>query len=59
MPHAFKCAIGDALVLDLDETVVFSYSSETFESREDKIMYGLNDNQSINFLFYNYQGRSR
>ena len=46
-------------MLDLDETVVFSYSSETFGSRKDKIMYGLNDNQSINFLFYNYQGRSR
>ena len=39
------------LVLDLDETVVFSNTSETFEIHTDKIMYGLDDNLSINFLF--------
>ena len=49
--HAFRCSISDTLVLDLDETVVFSKTSETFKSRKDKIMYGLDDNQSINFYF--------
>ena len=39
-----------ALVLDLVETAVFSNMSETFESRMDKTMYHLDDNQSINFL---------
>ena len=40
-----------ALVHDLDETAVLTNTSETFESRMDNIMYGLDDNQSINFLF--------
>ena len=33
-----------ALMLDLDKTVVFSNTLETFESHVDKIMYGLDDN---------------
>ena len=49
--HACRCSISDALMLDHDETVVFSNISETFEIHTDKILYGLDDNLSINFLF--------
>ena len=51
MPDAFRCSISNALVLDLNETVEFSKTSETFKSHKDKIMYGLDDNQSIYFYF--------
>ena len=46
--HNKRCL---ALVLDLDETVVYSNTSETFECCMDKIMYGLDGNQSTIFLF--------
>ena len=36
----------------LDEPVVFSNTSETFDCRMDKILYGLDDNLSISFFIF-------
>ena len=39
-------------MVDLDETVVYSNTSETFDCRMDKILYGLDDNLSISFFYF-------
>ena len=49
-PHAFRCAISNALMLDLGETVVFSNTSASLKIHTDNIMNGMDDNLSIIFI---------
>ena len=50
-PCAFRCSISDALVLDLDENIRIPNTSKSSDICTDKIMYGLDNNLSVIFLF--------